>query len=186
MKFLKYLVIFLVVCSASFFAVGIFNPTVSYESTVLIDRRVSHTFNTFLNPFYLHKWLPGFKSARPISGLPFRIGSTNELVIEDNGEDIVMIQEVTGFEVNRLTSFKLSNEVLVAHVEVTFEEEDGKTRVTAVSEVRGNNLIFRSLFPFMKAKFQERDQKAYDNLRDLIEGKNNQSNLLIELFRRFG
>lgn len=186
MKFLKYLVIFLVVCSASFFAVGIFNPTVSYESTVLVNKPIRHSFNTYSNPFYLDKWLPGFKSVRPISGLPFRVGSINELVFVENGEDIIMTQEVTGFEVNRLFSFKLSNEVLVTHVEITFEEADGKSRITSVSEIRGNNLIFRSLFPFMKAEFKERDQKAYDNLKDLIEGSSKQGNLLIDLFMKMG
>jgi len=186
MKILKYLVIFLVLVSASFLAVGFFVPTVTYESTVLVNKPITHSFNVFNNPFYLDKWLPGLKSAKYVSGMPNQIGSTYEMTFEENGEEIIMHEELTGFEVNRLYAFTLTNEALITKVKITFEEVNGKTKITSVSNVRGTNLLYRSLFPFMKFVFEAKDQEAYDNLKDLIEGGNKDSSFLMELLRKMG
>lgn len=186
MKFLKYFVIFLVVCSASFFTIGLFNPVVSYDTTVLVNKPVGHTFNVFTNPFYFEKWMPGFKSFKPIEGMPSEVGSTYEMTFENDGEEIVLIEEITGFEVNQLVSFKLSNDILTTEVEITFEQVDGKTKITARNSVHGNNILFRSIFPFMKSGFQKRDQLAYDNLKKMIENNTNHSSLLLDMFFKKG
>ena len=186
MRILKYLVIFLVVCSVSFISVGLVYPTVSYQSSVIVNRPITHTFNAFTNPFYLHKWLPGFVSITPISGMPYQPGSIYELVVEHDGEEMILNQEMTGFEVNRLFSYKLTNEFLVTNAEITFAEVDGKTKITSISIVEGSNILIRSVFPFMQSTFQKRDQEGYDNLKDMIEGNRDQGGLLMDLFFRKG
>jgi len=186
MKYLKYLVIFLVVASASFIAIGFFNPTVTYETTVLVNKPVSHSFSVFMNPFNTKKWLPGFVSVASISGLPDQVGSTYELIFEEDGERFILTEVMTGFEHNKLFAFDMSNEYLVSKVRITFEDVDGKTRITSTSETSAKNFIFRSLFPFMKSQFQERNDQTYANLKRVIESEDYHNSLLMDFFLNKG
>ena len=178
MRYLKYIVIFLVVASATFLAIGFLSPSVTYETTVLVDKPVAHSFSVFNNPFNAKKWLPGFVSMRPISGLPNQVGSKYEMVFEENGEEFILQEKMTGFERNKLFAFDMSNEFLVSKVKIIFEEEDGKTRITSFTETIAKNFIFRSLFPFMKSQFQERERESYAKLKRLIESQDYHNDLL--------
>ena len=85
---------------------------------------------------------------------------------------------MTGFERNKLFAFDMSNDFLVSKVKIIFEEEDGKTRITSFTETIAKNFIFRSLFPFMKSQFQEREQESYAKLKRLIESQDYHNDLL--------
>jgi len=186
MKFLKYLIIVVAVFSASFICVGFINPTITYETTVLVNKPVSHSFAVFNNPFNRKKWMPGFKSITTMSGLPNQVGSTYELIFEEGGEEIILTEEVTEFERNKLFAFNMSNEVFNSKIKITFEEEDGKTRITSTSVVTGSNMMFRSMFPFMKSVMEEKDKEMFTSLRDFIESDDYHNNVIIDYFLNRG
>ena len=186
MKVLKFTVILLVVASAAFLSVGFISPSVTYETTVLVDKPVTHSFSVFNNPFNMSKWMPGFKSINVLSGLPNQVGSRWELVFEEGGEEIVVVEEMTGFERNKLFAFNLSGDVLDSKVKITFEEVDGKTRITSTTIATGNNLILRSLFPLMKSTFQDRELEAYTNLKELIESEDYHNDLMMNFLLNQG
>jgi len=181
MKVIKFTVIFLVVVSASFLSVGFISPSVTYETIVLVDKPVAHCFSVFNNPFNMNKWMPGFKSINVLSGLPNEVGSKWELVFEEGGEEIVVVEEMTGFERNKLFAFNLSGDVLKSKVKITFEEVDGKTKITATTIATANNFVLRSLFPLMKSTFEARELEAYTNLKKLIESEDYHNDLMMEL-----
>ena len=115
-----------------------------------------------------------------------QVGSKWELVFEEGGEEIVVIEEMTGFERNKLFAFNLSGDVLDSKVKITFEEVDGQTKITATTVATGNNFILRSLFPLMKSTFQEREMEAYTKLKELIESEDYHNNLIMDFFLNQG
>ena len=186
MKYLKYLVVFFVVASASFLAIGLFSPTISYESTVLVNKPVAHSFAVFNNPFNMKKWMPGFKSVKMVSGIPNTIGSKNQLIFEEDGKEIIIVEEVTEYEQNKVYAFDLTSDFVNSKIKITFQDVGGKTRITATTEATGNNVIFRSMFVLMKSHLQDRDQEAYTNLKDVIETTESQNSLLLDFILNQG
>ena len=174
------------IASAAFISVGFISPTVTYETSILVNKPVGHSFSVFNNPFNTKKWLPGFVRMSVLSGMPNEIGSEYELVFEENGEEFVLHEVMTGFEINKLFAFDMSNEFLTSKVRITFEDEGGKTRIISTTETKAKNFVFRSLFPFMKSEFQSRNDETYANLKRLIESEDYHNNVLMDFFLKQG
>lgn len=186
MKILKILVIGLVIASTAFISVGFINPTVTYETSVLVNKPVGHSFSVFNNPFNAKKWMPGFVRMSMLEGMPNQVGFQFEMVFEENGEEYVMHETMTGFEQNKLFAFDMNNEFLESKVKITFEDEGGKTRIISTTETRAKNFVIRSLFPFMKSDFQSKNDKTYANLKKLIEAEDYHNNVLMDFFLKQG
>lgn len=147
---------------------------------VLVNKPVEHSFQVFNNPNKLKEWITGFKKISHVSGFPNEVGSKWELTVEDDGEEITMIEEITAYELDRLFAFKLDNDVLTTYVEISFEEVSAGTAIVVKSRVIGKNIFFKALFPLYESYFKETTQVDYEKLKNVIEStEEKQGNLLM-------
>jgi hypothetical protein len=117
----------------------------------------------------LKDWITGFKNISHVSGFPNEVGSQWELTIEEDGEEISMLEELTAYELNKLFALKIDSEVLTTYVEIRFEEVDSGTEIIVSNRVIGKNIFFRSLFPLYKSYLAETTQADYEKLKSVIE-----------------
>ena len=170
-KFLIITGIFIVLLFAGFFLIGVFSPTVTYKSEVLVNEPLDTSWAVFTDSTRLGEWLDGYKGQKQLSGKPNEEGSKYEMTFIQNGETIHVTEEITTFREGEKFYFTLEADVLTSEVQVDFSEEEGRTRIKAKSVVKGKNPIFRSMFALMKGTFDEQDQTSYENLKAAIEGK---------------
>jgi hypothetical protein len=131
MKILKWLLGILAVLAVAFFLIGVFIPTFTYETQIVVDRPTEHAFAVFADESKLADWMTGFKSIETISGYANEIGSQYRLIFEEEGEVMEMIETVTAFEQNKLFAVKLVNDLMYVDTEIEFTEEMGKTKIAA-------------------------------------------------------
>ena len=117
----------------------------------------------------LKDWITGFKKISHVSGFPNEVGSQWELTIEEDGEEISMLEELTAYELNKLFALKIDSEVLTTYVEIRFEEVGSGTAIIVSNRVIGKNIFFRSLFPLYKSYLAETTQADYEKLKSVIE-----------------
>lgn len=179
-KAIKYIVGAIVVLSITFLSIGFIIPEVTYENKVFVGKPVGHTFQVFNNPNKLKDWITGFKKISHVSGFPNEVGSQWALTVEENGEEITMIEEITAYELDKLFAFKLDNDVLTTHVEIRFERVGTGTAIIVNNRVIGKNIFFKSLFPLYKSHFAEMTQVDYEKLKNVVETtEEKQGNLLM-------
>lgn len=169
-KYLKRLLTLILLLSIAFLLIGVFVPRFSYISEVDVDAPVDQAFAIFSNPSWMSEWMEGFKSIENLSGAPNEVGSRWKLVVEQEGERMELIEEVTAYKANELFAFTLDAEPLTSEVEIRFIPLDSTTtKITAVTSVRGKNILWRSLLPMFKSRMREQSQESYDKLKTVIE-----------------
>lgn len=170
-KFLIIAGILIVGLFAGFFLIGVISPTVTYESEVLVNKPVTESWSVFTDSTRMGEWLEGYKDQEQISGESNSVGSKYKMTFLQNGEEIILTEEITAYEELERFNFILEADALSSEVAISFSEESGRTRIHATSLVKGKNPIYRSMFALMKGTFAEQDQTAYDNLKLAIEGE---------------
>ena len=136
---------------------------------VTAEKPLEYSFAIFSNPMFIGDWMTSLHSIAYISGVPYQVGNQWELAMKYDGEKYIFIQEITDFEMYNSFQFTLRNEQMHIDVRIDFEETDGKTTITSTNTVKGKNMIWRSLFPFLIGGIQQSTQHDYDNLKELIE-----------------
>ncbi|MCH7675873.1 SRPBCC family protein [candidate division KSB1 bacterium] len=114
-------------------------------------------------------WLMVFESMETISGNPGEVGSKYRMIFVENGDEMVIMEEVTAFQENKLFGFTLDADPLISDVKVKFTGDESKTEITATIHVEGKNLLWKSTLRLMKSMIANRGQRQYDKLKEIIE-----------------
>lgn len=154
-----------------FIAIGLIKPTYEGGITVTVNAPVATTFAVFNDTASMRKWMDNFKRIENISGDQNQVGSKWKLVYDENGRDLVMTETITAFEQDKLFAFDMEDEYYKMHIEIRFEEKDGKTIITQVDKGEGKNIPARSMVAIMGSLglMQKQQQGMYNKLKDLIE-----------------
>ncbi len=84
------------------------------------------------------------------------------MIFVENGEEMVILEEVTAFQENELFGFTLDAYLLISDVEIKFTGNESKTEITATNHVEGKNLLWKSTLRLMKSMIANRGQGQYD------------------------
>ncbi len=160
------IVALLVIC---FLAIGFFNPSVSMETRVEVNKPVGVVWAYFIDQNKMKEWLPNVKSIEPISGEPNTVGSKWKMVFEEGGSEFVMTETMTEFKENEVFAFVLENEVIRADDRITFIDKGDKTEIVENNTFVGGNIFWRSLFALTKSNCQKNSLETYQKLKTNIE-----------------
>lgn len=171
MKVLKYIVIAVLALFATFFMVGMLNPTFDYSSSIEVKAPVEKSWQVFMDESRLVDWIEGFESITPINETEDLVGSTYQIVFNQNDESITMIETVTDYEVNSKYALLVENEDIATQSVVYFERNEDKTIIRSVNTVNPKGLMNQSVFYLFKSVFQNHSDKNYENLKRIIENQ---------------
>ncbi|MEL6867363.1 MAG: SRPBCC family protein [Bacteroidota bacterium] len=170
MKFLKYLAVGLAALLLLFVAIGLIQPSIHYSTSVAVDKPLDESFAVFMDDSKMHQWVLGLTSIKRVKGAQNEVGSVYEMVMERDGEIMYMTETLTGLKTNEHFGMQLENDVLTSQMDVYFKPlGEEKTSIEAHNEVRGSNVLYRSMFVLMQSYFQEEDAKTYELLKGAIE-----------------
>ena len=110
-----------------------------------------------------------FESMETISGNPGEVGSKYRMIFVENGDEMVIMEEVTAFQEKNLFGFTLDADPLISDVKVKFTGDESKTEITATIHVEGKNLLWKSTLRLMKSMIANRGQGQYNKLKEIIE-----------------
>lgn len=139
------------------------------RTEVVIDADPKTVWRAFDNPDNLQKWQPTLRSFRTISGEPGQPGAVSELLYDENGREIRVMECLTERREPHFMAGSYASDRGKAIVVNQFEDlGDGRTRWVAwwnhVS--RG---IFRLLSPFMKRSMAKRIDDDLQRFKLMVE-----------------
>jgi len=169
MKALKLTGVAVLVLVLAFFAIGLFIPSFEYEHRLEVNAPVTHCWTVFTNLSNMEKWVVDLKSMEKLSGDDTELGSRYKLVLEQDGREIEVLEEITAIKENELIAFAFEADQMFSTIEVHFSQIENGTEIVATKMVDGNNLFWNSLLWLSKPKMMKYGNKIYGNLKQLIE-----------------
>lgn len=182
MKFLKYLLYFLLGFIVLFLAAGVLKPSVNYGHEIIVDKPLKEAWAVHKDKSKYDQWLEGFKSMELISGEQGEIGSQYRVVVKPDEEqpDFEMIETIVDKKKFDFIRLDFDSDMMFFEQTTSFSEIEGKTKVKTESKVSGKNVFMRSMFAWMEllgGSFQAQEEKNIEGLKRVIEGNTTVYNL---------
>ncbi len=168
MKFLKYLLYLILVLVVLFFAVGFIVPSVSYDSTVQVDKSAKEAWAVMSDPANMPKWLDGFLKTELVSGTENTVGAVSNVYFDNNGQEAVIEETVTSVTDYEELGMKFHMDFMDMDYVMLFDEKDGKTTLTSRTTAKGNGMIAKSMVALMKGGMKKQEDTNLASLRDVI------------------
>lgn len=178
MKFLKYLLIILVLLAIMFFGNGFLTPSISYESEIVVNKPVKEAWAVMSDDTRISEWLKEIKKIELVSGAKNEVGSVYNIYFEDQDQEMIMKETVTAITPNEHIAMTFTMDFMNMDYEMHLTEEEGKTHILSKSETTGNGFMARSILSFMKGSMKKQEDTNMNNLKTVIE--NNTKNYFPE------
>ena len=169
-KLLLGLLILIVAVTIGFFVPGLILGDIENETRVLVEKDRDHVWAKFQDESRMGDWLEGFKSIETIEKKEGVVGSTFKMKFENNGQEIEMIETMTGYKEGELFAFTLENEVMFNDVSVSLVDKGLTTEFIQKEKYHGQNVFWHSLFYWMKSSMNENSNKALKRFKKYAEG----------------
>ena len=173
MKALKKTFLILITLVIIFFAVGILNPSISYDYEITVNKPAKETWAVAKDESKFDQWLEGFISIELIEGELEKPGSKYKVVLQSEDQPPVEIIE-TLLSINEFEQIKFNydNEYMNMDYTITHSEVEGTTIVKTESKVMAKSLIMRSMFTIMETfggVFYAQEKKNMVALKRVID-----------------
>ncbi len=169
MKYVKYLLGFIVLLILVFFGRGLLTPSIYHESEIIVNKPVKESWAVMSDESKLPKWIKGFKKTELISGTANTVGAVSKIYVDDNGQEMVMEETIKEITLNELMAMKFTMDFMDMDYEIHMKENDGKTTIHSKSTTLGNGLFAKSMLSFMSGSMKSQEDENLQNLKKLIE-----------------
>lgn len=141
------------------------------RTEVVIDAGPKAVWQIFDNPDNMKKWQPTLKSFRTISGEQGQPGAISELIYDENGREVRMIEHVTERREPHFMAGTYASDWGKAIVVNQFEDlGDGRTRWVAWWNHTSRGFM-RLLSPFMKRSMARRIDDDLQRFKLMVESE---------------
>jgi hypothetical protein len=169
MKILKYFFYSLLVIFLLFVANGILNSEQEFEAEILVNETPEKCWEVFRDAGKKVDWVSNFQSIQTISETSDMVGSKYLIKVIDTGQEYEMTEMVTAYEPAVYYSIERENDVLINHIDYSFEVAGEGTRIKTTNTLAGKDVLMKSIFPFMKGMFISQIETELTKLKEIIE-----------------
>jgi predicted small secreted protein len=169
MKTIKVILGIITAIVVIFMATGLLVKETSYMTQVSVNKSVDVVFKAFNNSGNIKNWIPEVKSFDVVKENIGKTGSVYKMVVENQGQEIVMTQKVIAYVENEKVTLFFDAENMLKRDNYAFTEKNGITTITVNSSCQSESYLMACVFPFFKGTFQEQDQTYLNNFKAFAE-----------------
>ncbi|MCG8804701.1 SRPBCC family protein [Tenacibaculum finnmarkense] len=152
-----------------FFLTGIIITQVEYSTEIEVNKPVATVFENFKNVDQLKKWLPDVKSIEPKQEKPGVLGSTYNVIVENNGQEVKMVQRISDYIENEKITFEFHSNQMVKTTEYNFIANGNTTKIVQNSSVNSKSYMTACLYPYFKGTFKKISLLSLKKCKEYVE-----------------
>ncbi len=152
-----------------FLLTGIIITDVKYTAEVEIDKPIEKVFEDFQDIELMKKWLPEVKSIEPIEVKEGVIGSTYKMTATNQGQNIVMIEKITDYILNKKMTFQFDSDQMIKIDDYNFIKEGSKTKMVQNCTVNSKSYLMGCLLPFFKGSLKDLSLSYMNRFKTEVE-----------------
>ena len=169
MKTIKVILIIISIVVVAFLATGLLVQQTNYSATVSIDKPIDAVFSNFMQIDSVKNWIPDIKSVKPVNINPGITGSVYDVVVLNQGQEIVMTEKIMAYVLNEKVTLFYDAENMLKKDDYLFSEENGITTITLNAACQSESFIMACMFPYFRGTFQAQDQSYLNNFKKFLE-----------------
>lgn len=169
MKFLKYLLILIVLLVLIFFGKGLLTPEISYQSQISVNKSIEEAWAVMSDESNLPEWIDGFQKTELVSGTHNTVGAVSNVYVEENGQEMVMQETINAIKAPDHLNMTFTMDFMDMDYDMALSNDNGKTLIVTKSKTTGNGLIAKSMISFMTSAMKKQEDANLSNLKRLIE-----------------
>ena len=169
MKTIKVILIIISTLVVAFLATGLLVQQTNYSATVSIDKPIDAVFSNLMQIDSVKNWIPDIKSVKPVHINPGITGSVYDVVVLNQGQEIVMTEKIMAYVLNEKVTLFYDAENMLKKDDYLFSEENGITTITLNAACQSESFIMACMFPYFRATFQAQDQSYLNNFKTFLE-----------------
>lgn len=169
MKYLKYILIVIVVLLLAFFGRGLMTPSISYDSEVTVNKSVEESWAVMSDQSRVTEWLKEIKRFEAVSGTPNTVGAVTNIYVENEGQEMVMQETITAIEEFEKIAMTFTMDFMDMNYEMVLEEIEDGTKIKSNSVVKGNGFFAKAMVAWMGGPMKEQEDHNLNNLKSVIE-----------------
>ena len=169
MKTIKVILIIISTLVVAFLATGLLVQQTNYSATVSIDKPIDEVFSNFMQIDSVKNWIPDIKSVKPVNINPGITGSVYDVVVLNQGQEIVMTEKIMAYVLNEKVTLFYDAENMLKKDDYLFSEENGITTITLNAACQSESFIIACMFPYFRGTFQAQDQSYLNNFKKFLE-----------------
>lgn len=169
MKTIKVILIIISILVVAFLATGLLVHQTTYSAKVSIDKPLNEVFSNFMKIDSMKNWIPEIKSVKVVHKKPGIIGSVYDVVVLNQGQEIVMTEKIIAYVLNKKLTLFYDAENMLKKDDYLFSEEKGITTITLNAYCQSESFIMACMFPYFKGTFQDQDQSYLNNFKAFLE-----------------
>ena len=158
MRTIKLILIIISIVVVAFLATGLLVQQTNYSATVSIDKPIDEVFSNFMQIDSVKNWIPDIKSVKPVNINPGITGSVYDVVVLNQGQEIVMTEKIMAYVLNEKVTLFYDAENMLKKDDYLFSEENGITTITLNAACQSESFIMACMFPYFRGTFQAQDQ----------------------------
>lgn len=169
MKLVKIILGIVIILLLVFLSTGIIVNEVKYTAEIQINKPIVIVFENFKNRNHLKKWLPGVKSIQPKQEKLGILGSTYDIIVENNGQEVKMTQKILNYLENEKITFQFDSNQMTKTTEYDFIANGNTTKIIQNSSINSKSYITACLYPYFKGTFQKVSLQSLQKAKEYSE-----------------
>ena len=178
MKYIKYVLVALVLLFLFFILLGVFKPTVNYSNEILVNKSFTECWLVSQDEEKMSEWLEGFIRMEHVSGTPGEVGAVSDVYFDNNGQEMTIRETITKIVPNESISMNFASDFMDMDYQISMEPEGDQTKISSSTSAKGNGMISKSIMALISGSLVAQEETNLANLKKTIE--NNTKNYSTE------
>ena len=140
-------------------------PEIDDQMDMQVNRPIITVFAGMMNTADLTEWVEGLESVEQTGGLLAMPGSTFKLHFKSSEMEEVYDMEILDMKPMKSVRFRLYNDKLDIEFSISFEANALATDVHIFIQMKGEDLLTRSMLPLMKSVIMEQIYQDFERFK---------------------
>jgi|GEM_PF-1080791 len=172
MKFIKALLLVLLVLAGGLLLLGVFMPEIDFTVKTSIKRPSVAVFASVIDPNAMPEWIDGLESIERKSGILSFPGSTFELIVKEKEMKTRYMMEVLEVMPLEHVKVKMTNDNVNIESSMKLIANGLDTDVELYVQIKGQDLLSRAFIALLQSSIADDTQAKLDNFKRFQEQQN--------------
>jgi hypothetical protein len=169
MRFVKAMLVVLLVLTSSLLLIGVFMPEVDFTVKTTVERPSVAIFASVIDPSTLPQWIEELESVERESGILSFPGSTFQLTMKEKETVTTYLMEVVEIMPVDKLKVRLTNDNAQVDATMKLLANGADTDVELYVQIKGSDLLSRAFIALMQSSIKDQTQNKLDALKRLQE-----------------
>ena len=170
MKYLKYIFGVIAILIVGFLALGLINPTLSYDCEIIVEKPKAESWAVIQDEEKMPEWLTGFQKMEHVSGTPGKVGAVSNVFFDNDGQIVTIQETITEIVPGESIAMSYTSDFMDMDYKLSMTFINGMTKISSNTVAEGNGIISKSIIALMGKSIKGQEEENLANLKQTIEG----------------